>query len=182
MSRVTFDTHTRTPPEQVLAILTDFSTRRPELWPTLARDLYEVYQVGATSADVRGEALGLRGCGSGFTTTGRCPAACAGRSGRATTSDRVVMWRLPFKRHRLRAARCAWSGTGRELVQKAGLSLGWLFSPAAPSFGERFFSEPLTEQFSRQGPKAAEARNFEHFVVKGRTTNATRIRAGQGKD
>lgn len=53
MSRVTFDIHTRTPPEQVLAILTDFSTRRPELWPTLARDLYEVYQVGATSADVK---------------------------------------------------------------------------------------------------------------------------------
>lgn len=173
MSRVTFDIHTRTPPEQVLAILTDFSTR----------DLYEVYQVGATSADVKEGSAWPTRMWERVHYDWSVPAACAGRSGRATTSDRVAMWRLPFKRHRLRAARCAWSGTGRELVQKARLSLGWLFSPAAPSFGERFFSGPLTEQFSRrQGPKAAEARNFEHFVVKGRTTNATRIRAGQGKD
>ena len=53
MSRVTFDIHTRIPPEQVLAMLTDFSTRRPELWPTLAREVYEVYEVGAANADVK---------------------------------------------------------------------------------------------------------------------------------
>ena len=34
-------------------MLTDFSTRRPELWPMLARELHEVYEVGATSADVK---------------------------------------------------------------------------------------------------------------------------------
>lgn len=53
MPRVTFDMHTRILPGQVLAMLTDFSKRRPELWPTLARDLYEVYELGATSADVK---------------------------------------------------------------------------------------------------------------------------------
>jgi hypothetical protein len=53
MPRVTFDIHTILPPEQVLAMLTDFSTGWPELWPILARELYEVYEVGATSADVR---------------------------------------------------------------------------------------------------------------------------------
>jgi hypothetical protein len=53
MPRVTFDMQTSLPPEQVLALLTDFSPRRPQLWPTLAEDLYEVYDVGATSADVR---------------------------------------------------------------------------------------------------------------------------------
>jgi len=44
---------TRLPPEQVLAMLTDFSSRRPQLWPTLAEDLYEVYDVGPASAEVR---------------------------------------------------------------------------------------------------------------------------------
>jgi hypothetical protein len=34
-------------------MLTDFTTRRPEFWPTLARDLYEVYEVGPTSAEVK---------------------------------------------------------------------------------------------------------------------------------
>jgi hypothetical protein len=44
---------TTLPPEQVLALLTDFSSRRPQLWPTLAEDLYEVYDVGPTSAEVK---------------------------------------------------------------------------------------------------------------------------------
>ena len=53
MPLVTFDMQTRLPPEQVLAMLTDFSSRRPQLWPTLAEDLYEVYDVRPTSADVK---------------------------------------------------------------------------------------------------------------------------------
>ena len=53
MPLVTFDMQTRLPPEQVLAMLTDFSSRRPQLWPTLAADVYEVYDVRATSADVK---------------------------------------------------------------------------------------------------------------------------------
>jgi len=44
---------TRLPPERVLAMLTDFSSRRPRLWPTLAEELYEVYDVRPTSADVK---------------------------------------------------------------------------------------------------------------------------------
>ena len=53
MPRITFDMQTSLSPEQVLALLTDFSSRRPQLWPTLAADLYEVYDVRATSADVK---------------------------------------------------------------------------------------------------------------------------------
>jgi hypothetical protein len=53
MPLVTFGIHTGLAPEQVLAMLTDFSARRPELWPTLARELYEVYEVHPTSADVK---------------------------------------------------------------------------------------------------------------------------------
>src|SRR5262249_7100441 len=53
MPRVTFDMQTSLPAEQVLSMLTDFSMRRPELWPTLARELYEVYEVGPAGADVK---------------------------------------------------------------------------------------------------------------------------------
>jgi hypothetical protein len=40
-------------PEQVVAALTDFTDRRPDIWPGLAREFYEVYEVGETSATVR---------------------------------------------------------------------------------------------------------------------------------
>ena len=53
MPRVAFDMHTVLPAERILAMLTDFSERRPALWPTLAPELYEVYDVSATSADVK---------------------------------------------------------------------------------------------------------------------------------
>jgi hypothetical protein len=53
MARVTFHMQTSLAPERVLAMLTDFSQCRPELWPTLSRELYEVYEVHAASADVK---------------------------------------------------------------------------------------------------------------------------------
>jgi hypothetical protein len=53
MARVTFDMHTGLRPERALAMLTDFSARRPELWPTLTRELYAVYEVHPTGADVK---------------------------------------------------------------------------------------------------------------------------------
>lgn len=34
-------------------MLVDFSPRRPDIWPLLAPQLYEVYRVGPTSADVK---------------------------------------------------------------------------------------------------------------------------------
>jgi hypothetical protein len=36
-----------------MSMLTDFSARRPDLWPMLAPELFEVYRVEATSADVQ---------------------------------------------------------------------------------------------------------------------------------
>lgn len=53
MQRLEFDMETTLPPERVLAGLTDFSERRPEIWPNLSAKYYEVYSVGDTSADVR---------------------------------------------------------------------------------------------------------------------------------
>jgi hypothetical protein len=51
MPPVTFDTHTKLPPERALAMLTDFSARRPELRPRLACELYHIFEVHVASAD-----------------------------------------------------------------------------------------------------------------------------------
>lgn len=53
MPRVTFDIDTSVSPERVISMLTDFSPRRPDLWPMLAPELFEVYRVKANSADVK---------------------------------------------------------------------------------------------------------------------------------
>jgi hypothetical protein len=53
MARVEFDMKTSLAPEKVIGMLTDFSERRPEVWPGLWEGAYEVYSVGPTSAEVR---------------------------------------------------------------------------------------------------------------------------------
>ena len=53
MARIEFDIRTDAPPEAVRAALLDFSERRPELWPGLPPDQYQVYEVGDTWAEVR---------------------------------------------------------------------------------------------------------------------------------
>jgi hypothetical protein len=40
-------------PEQLMGAMLDFSERRPDLWPGLARKFYEVYEVEGTSAHVK---------------------------------------------------------------------------------------------------------------------------------
>ena len=52
-THVEFDIASSAPPEKVIAALTDFTDRRPEIWPGISRSWYEVYSVEATSADVR---------------------------------------------------------------------------------------------------------------------------------
>jgi hypothetical protein len=44
---------TTLPPEKVREALLDFSERRPDTWPSLNRELYEVYSVGETSAEIK---------------------------------------------------------------------------------------------------------------------------------
>jgi polyketide cyclase/dehydrase/lipid transport protein len=53
MARIEFDIRTDASAEAVRAALLDFSERRPELWPGLPRDQYEVYEVGDTWAEIR---------------------------------------------------------------------------------------------------------------------------------
>ena len=53
MTRIVFDLASPCPPGRVIDALTDFSDRRPDVWPMLARELYEVHSVGETTAEVR---------------------------------------------------------------------------------------------------------------------------------
>jgi hypothetical protein len=53
MAHIEFDLASTAPPERVLAALTDFSERRPDLWPGLKREEFKAYEVGDTWAEVR---------------------------------------------------------------------------------------------------------------------------------
>ncbi|HEX6709430.1 MAG TPA: SRPBCC family protein [Rubrobacter sp.] len=53
MARVEFDIDTPLPPERVVSGLTNFSELRPEIWPGIHPSLYEVRNLGTTSADVK---------------------------------------------------------------------------------------------------------------------------------
>jgi hypothetical protein len=48
MARVELDIDTPLSPEKVLSGLTDFSERRPEIWPGLHPSLYEVHSLAPT--------------------------------------------------------------------------------------------------------------------------------------
>ncbi len=60
MPRLEFDLETSAPPERVIAALTDFSDRRPDIWSGLSREWYEVYSVGETTAEIRERTGGRR--------------------------------------------------------------------------------------------------------------------------
>ncbi len=53
MPRVELDIDTPLSPERVISGLTNFSERRPEIWPGLHPSLYEVHSLGDTWAEVK---------------------------------------------------------------------------------------------------------------------------------
>ena len=53
MARFVFDLRTDASPETIRAALLDFSEGRPNLWPGLPPEQYEVYEVGDTWAEIR---------------------------------------------------------------------------------------------------------------------------------
>jgi hypothetical protein len=53
MPRIEMDLDTAASPEQVLAAVTDFTENRTKIWRDLAPELYEVYSVGETFAEVK---------------------------------------------------------------------------------------------------------------------------------
>jgi polyketide cyclase/dehydrase/lipid transport protein len=50
---IEFDIRADAPPDAIREALLDFSERRPELWPGLPADQYEVYEVGEAWAEIR---------------------------------------------------------------------------------------------------------------------------------
>ena len=61
MAHVIADRDTTASPESVIGALTDFSSRRPQLWPNLDPKYFELGDVGATSADVTEGSHGFGG-------------------------------------------------------------------------------------------------------------------------
>lgn len=53
MTHIEFDIRTDASPDAVRAALLDFSDKRPELWPGLPADQYQVYEIGDTWAEIR---------------------------------------------------------------------------------------------------------------------------------
>jgi hypothetical protein len=53
MARIEIDIESSASSERVIAGLTDFTERRPELWPGLSRKKYRVFEGGDTWADVQ---------------------------------------------------------------------------------------------------------------------------------
>jgi hypothetical protein len=53
MARFEFELDTTLSPKELTDFLLDFSDRRPEIWPSIAPEFYEVYEVGETTAEVR---------------------------------------------------------------------------------------------------------------------------------
>ena len=53
MPRVEMDVETTLSPERVRAALLDFSPQRPAIWPGITPSLYEVYEVGEATADIK---------------------------------------------------------------------------------------------------------------------------------
>lgn len=51
--RIQIESESELSPEQVVAALTDFSERRPQMWTGITPSYYEVYEVGETHARVR---------------------------------------------------------------------------------------------------------------------------------
>jgi hypothetical protein len=53
MARIHYEADGVIAPERFISALTDFSARRPELWPNLSANLFKVYQLGDHWADVQ---------------------------------------------------------------------------------------------------------------------------------
>jgi hypothetical protein len=51
VARIHDETEGPVSPERFIAVLTDFSERRPELWPNLDAKFFKLHELGATLLD-----------------------------------------------------------------------------------------------------------------------------------
>jgi len=62
MAKIHYEASGAVTPERFIAALTDFSDRRPTLWPNLSPECYVVHEVGSTAADVQEGTLVAGSC------------------------------------------------------------------------------------------------------------------------
>ncbi len=62
MARIHYEADGDVSPDRFIAALTDFSSRRPELWPNLSPECYSVHETGDTWADVQEGTLVAGSC------------------------------------------------------------------------------------------------------------------------
>ena len=62
MAKIHYEASGAVSPERFIAALTDFSDRRPTLWPNLSPECYVVHEVGSTEANVQEGTLVAGSC------------------------------------------------------------------------------------------------------------------------
>ena len=123
MARFDFDLRTGAAPEAVRAALLDFTERRPELWPGLPRDQYEVYAVGDTWAEIREGYRGLIWNRERYDWSNHGTVVfTAVDSGFAKPGKRVVM-RIEPADGRGSRVRVTWEGSGKGAFGKLFIGL-----------------------------------------------------------
>jgi hypothetical protein len=133
------------PAERVLAAATDFSERRPELWPNISREFWHLHEGGPSWAEVT---EGSRAVWA------RERYEWSGNRVVGTTQDSNVWrpggtWTLTAEpRH----------GTGshvRVVLDRRFKGKGWIFYPAVALFGRQMFRRNLQKTLdvlARTGP------------------------------
>jgi hypothetical protein len=127
------DVDSDVPAEQVFAAATDFSERRPELWPNISREFWQLHDSGANWADA------TEGSPSVWA---REHYEWSGNRIVGTTQDSNVWepggtWTLTVHPHK---------GNGSHIhidLERRFKGKGWIFYPAVALFGRRMFERNL---------------------------------------
>jgi hypothetical protein len=133
MPRVVVDVDSDVPAERMLAAATDFSERRPELWPNISRDFWQLHDRGANWAEATEGSPGV---------WARERYELSGNRVVGTTQDSNVFrpggtWQLTVEPR---------GGDGshiRIVFDRRFKGRGWVFYPAVALFGRRMFERNL---------------------------------------
>ena len=110
MPKVSFDLRTAVPPERVMAMLTDFSPNRPEIWPMLAPELYEVHRARCGQRVCEGRGAPSRAAFGSETIMNGRRIGCAGPCVTAITASPAATSKSAFVWRQTAALGCTWIG------------------------------------------------------------------------
>jgi hypothetical protein len=133
MPHVVVDVDSKVPAERVLAAATDFSERRPELWPNISREFWQVHERGPNWAEATEGSPGVWARERYEWSDNRVV---------GTTQDSNVFrpggtWTLAVEPR---------DGGGSHIhlvLDRRFKGKGWLFYPAVALFGRRMFERNL---------------------------------------